>query len=267
MPFFYLSFIVLLLRVFTLPGAMEGLSYYLKPDWSAITPMTILASMGQVFFSLGLGATWIFIYSSHLSDDQDLVSSSIWTAFGDTAAAFLAGLIVLPAVFAFGIDPASGPPLIFITLPEVFKQIPGGLIFAALFFFALLWVALLSAIPGFEIVIDAFEEKFGWERKKTTIFMIVLEFILGLPTMYNLDFLTYNDLFWGSTMLPIGSFIAIITFTWVLGRSKAFEELRKGSKIRFSGTIETLMFYWIKFVLPIFIILTLLWGWYSFFTS
>ncbi|USG99850.1 sodium-dependent transporter [Thermococcus argininiproducens] len=267
MPFFYLSFIVLILRVFTLPGAMDGLAYYLKPNWSAITPMTILASMGQVFFSLGLGATWIFIYGSHLSDDQDLVSSGVWTAFGDTAAAFLAGLVVLPAVFAFGIDPASGPPLIFITLPEVFKQIPGGLIFAALFFLALFLVAVLSAIPGFEIVIDAFEEKFGWDRKKTTIFMIVIEFILGLPTMYNLNFLLYNDLFWGSTMLPIGSLIAIITFTWILGRSKAFEELRKGSKTKFKGTLETVLFYWIKFVLPIFIILTLLWGWYSFFTS
>lgn len=267
MPFFYVAFLILIVRVLTLPGASEGLAYYLKPDWSMITPMTVLASMGQVFFSLGLGATWIFIYGSYLSDEQNLVSSGIWTAIGDTAAAFIAGLVILPAVFAFHIDPTSGPPLIFITLPEVFKQIPGGLIFAALFFLALFLVAILSAIPGFEIVIDAFREKFGWDRKKTVGFMIVLEFLLGLPTMYNLNFLLYNDLFWGSTMLPIGSLIAIITFAWVLGRTRAFEELKKGSNVRFGGTGETILYYWVKFVIPVFIVLTLFWGWYSFFTS
>ncbi|MEM4486189.1 MAG: sodium-dependent transporter [Zestosphaera sp.] len=267
MPFFYLSFFVLLVRVLTLPGAADGLSYYLRPDWSLLTPMTFLASLGQVFFSLGLGSTWIFIYGSYLSDNQDLVSAGIWTAFGDTGAAFIAGLVVLPAVFAFGIDPSSGPSLLFITLPEVFKLIPGGMIFAALFFFALFLVAILSAVPGFEIVIDAFREWFGWSRKRTTIFMLVLEFLLGLPTMLDVNFITYNDIFWGSTMLPIGSLIAIITFTWVLDRSKAFEELHKGSKIKFDGLLGAVIYNWLKYVVPIFMILVLIWGWYSFLTS
>jgi NSS family neurotransmitter:Na+ symporter len=267
MPFFYLSFVILMIRSLTLPGAAGGLTYYLRPDWSMITPMTFLASLGQVFFSLGLGSTWIFIYGSYLSEDQDLVSAGIWTAFGDTGASFIAGLVVLPAVFAFGIDPSSGPPLLFITLPEVFKLIPGGMIFAALFFLALFLVAILSAVPGFEIVVDAFREWFGWDRKRTTIFMLVLEFLLGLPTMIDVNFIMYNDIFWGSTMLPIGSLIAIITFTWVLGRSKAFEELSKGSKTKFDGLLGTIVFNWLKYIVPIFMILVLVWGWYSFLTS
>ena len=155
----------------------------------------------------------------------------------------------------------------FITLPEVFKQIPGGLIFAALFFFALFLVAVLSAIPGFEIVIDAFKEWFGWDRKKTTALMAIVEFLLGIPSMYSLNFLLYNDLFWGSTMLPIGSLFALITFAWVLGRSKALSELKKGSKFKLSPGFETFLYYWIKYVVPIFVILVLVYGWISFFSG
>jgi len=267
MPFFYVAFIILLVRVLTLPGADKGLAYYLRPDWSMLTPMTILAALGQVFFSLGLGATWIFIYSSYISDDQDLISSGLWTAFGDTVAAFIAGLVVLPAVFVFNIDPTSGPPLLFITLPEVFKQIPGGAIFATLFFLALFLVAVLSAIPGFEIVIDAFREWFGWSRKKTTIFMVVIEFLLGLPSMYSVDYLLYNDLFWGSTMLPIGSIFAMVTFAWILGKGKALSELKKGSKIKLSSGFENFLYYWVKFVLPVFVVLVIIYGWISFFSG
>ena len=267
MPFFYIAFIIIMIRSLTLPGAMNGLLYYLKPNWSMVTPMTFLATTGQIFFSLGLGSTWIFIYSSHLSDKQSIFSAGTWTAVGNTIASFIAGLAILPAVFAFNINPSSGPPLIFITLPDIFNKIPGGLIFGAIFFLALFLVAVLSAIPGFEIVIDAFQEKFGWSRKKTTFFMVIIEFLLGLPTMYSVEFLFYNDLFWGSTMLPIGSLISIITFGWIYKKRKAFEELRKASNIHLNGLMGTTLFYWVKYVLPIFIIITLIWGWYSFFSS
>jgi len=116
-------------------------------------------------------------------------------------------------------------------------------------------------------VIDAFREWFGWSRKKTTIFMVVIEFLLGLPSMYSVDYLLYNDLFWGSTMLPIGSIFAMVTFAWILGKGKALSELKKGSKIKLSSGFENFLYYWVKFVLPVFVVLVIIYGWISFFSG
>lgn len=151
MPLVYAVLLLIMARALTLPNAVEGLYFYLRPEWSLLTPVTLLTATGQVFFSLGLGATWIFMYGSYIDDDRSVVEAGGWTAFGDTLASFIAGLAILPTVYAFGVDPGSGPPLLFITLPEIFKMMPMGVMLASLMFLGLLFAAILSAIPAFEI--------------------------------------------------------------------------------------------------------------------
>ncbi|MCS7109006.1 MAG: sodium-dependent transporter [Sulfolobales archaeon] len=268
MPFVYVTLLIILARAVTLPNAIEGLYFYLKPDWSMLTPITLLAAAGQVFFSLGLGATWIFIYGSYISDERSVVEAGGWTAFGDTLASFIAGLAILPTVYAFGINPASGPPLLFITLPEIFKVMPMGLALASLLFLGLLFAATLSAVPAFEIFADAMAE-FGLSRRKAIALMAFIELLLGIPSMLSVDVILYNDLIWSSA-LQIGSLLAITAFTYALGKNKALEELSKSSTLSKnikSTHLGDIIYYWIKYFIPTIILIILIYGWYSWFTS
>jgi len=266
MPLVYIILVILAVRSLTLPNAFEGLTYYLAPDWSKVSGMTVLAAVGQVFFSLGLGSTWIFIYGSYMAEKESSVEAGAWTAFGDTLASFLAGLAILPATFAFGINPASGPPLVFITLPEIFKRLPLGQLLSTLFFLGLLIAALLSAVPGFEIFVDALSS-LGVSRFKSLAVMAVIELALGIPSMASIDILLYNDLFWGTTMLPIASLISIITFGWILRADDALKTLAENSTIFSSkSTLLKVIYYWAKYILPVFVISVILHGWYSWFS-
>jgi len=266
MPLVYAILVILVIRSLTLPNAFEGLTYYLTPNWSKLDGMVVLAAMGQVFFSLGLGSTWIFIYGSYMSKEGSGVEAGAWTAFGDTLASFLAGLAVLPATFAFGIDPASGPPLIFITLPEVFKKLPLGHLLSTLFFLALLIAAILSAVPGFEIFVDALGS-LGVSRVKSLLIMTVIELLLGIPSIISVDILLYNDLFWGTTMLPIASVVSLVTFGWVLSADEALEALSgRATTLSNSPVLLRFTYYWVKYVLPVFVVLVIIHGWYSWFT-
>lgn len=266
MPLVYLILVILAVRSLTLPNAVEGLRYYLMPDWGKLNEMTVLAAMGQVFFSLGLGSTWIFIYGSYMASRSGSVAAGSWTAFGDTAASFLAGLVVLPTAFSFGVDPVSGPPLIFITLPEIFKVLPYGVLLSSMFFICLLIAAILSAVPGFEIFVDALRE-LGVPRLKALALMAVIELLLGIPSMISIDVLLYNDLFWGTTMLPVASLMSLMTFGWILRKDEALS-MMAGDSVMFSKhpTLLMMLYHLIKYVLPIFIVLIILQGWYSWFS-
>ncbi|MEM2444506.1 MAG: sodium-dependent transporter, partial [Sulfolobales archaeon] len=268
MPIVYVVLLMILFKAVTLPNAIEGLYFYLRPEWSLLTPITLLAAAGQVFFSLGLGATWIFIYGSYIGDDRSTIEAGGWTAFGDTLASFIAGLAILPTVYAFGIDPNSGPPLLFITLPEIFKVLPMGMLLASLMFLGLLFAATLSAVPAFEIFADALQE-LGWSRKKSIITLAAIELVLGIPSMLSVEIILYNDLIWSSA-LQIGSLIAITVFAHILGKNKALLELSKSSKVGkhfMSSYVGNFIYYWIKYFVPSIIILILIYGWYSWFTS
>lgn len=266
MPLVYAILIILVARSLTLPNAFGGLTYYLAPNWSKLDGMVVLAALGQVFFSLGLGSTWIFIYGSYMTEGESSVEAGTWTAFGDTLAAFLAGLAILPATFSFSISPASGPPMIFITLPEIFKRLSLGQLLSTLFFLGLLIAALLSAVPGFEIFVDALGS-LGISRIESLLIMAIIELVLGLPSMVSIDVLLYNDLFWGTTMLPIASLISLITFGWVFRVDEALKALAEKSAI-FSNSPKLLkaIYYWVKYILPVFIILVIIHGWYSWFS-
>jgi len=152
MPLLFIFIIIIAIRSCTLPGAGAGLNYYLNPDLSLINGGVILAAMGQVFFSLSLGMGCMITYGSYLGKDTSLTQSAWMIPTLDTLVAFLAGLAIFPAVFAFGMEPGSGPGLMFATLPQVFDQMPAGAFFSAMFFLLVIFAALTSAISLLEVV-------------------------------------------------------------------------------------------------------------------
>ena len=156
MPIFFIFFILLLIRVVMLPGAAEGYRYMFVPRWEELGNIqTWVYALGQAFFSLSLAGSGTIVYGSYLKKDIDVVSCAGNVALFDTCAALLAGMVVIPAVFAFGLDVGSGPPLMFITLPAVFQQIPFGALFAVIFFIAVIFAAVTSLMNLFETPIEA----------------------------------------------------------------------------------------------------------------
>ena len=156
MPLFFISFVILSGRVALMPGAWEGYKFILTPKWEElIDPMTWIWAMGQAFFSLSITGSGMIIYGSYLAKTEDIPHASAMTAILDTLAALVAGFAVIPAVYAFGLDPRSGPPLIFLTLPKVFAQMPAGRLFAALFFISVFFAGITSLINMLEVCGEA----------------------------------------------------------------------------------------------------------------
>ncbi len=146
--------VVLLVRALTLPGAMEGVSWYiLKFRLSDLTPAVVVGALGHMMFSLSLGGTFMVVYGSYLKPEETTAAPAIWTVAGDTGSALFAGLAIIPAVFAMGLEPTSGPGLIFSTLPKVFAALPLGWIFGALFFLGLMGAGYLSNVGAFEVLV------------------------------------------------------------------------------------------------------------------
>ncbi|HLE71488.1 MAG TPA: sodium-dependent transporter [Vicinamibacteria bacterium] len=259
MPLVFLSLLVVIVRSVTLPGAMEGIRFYLVPDLSKIDGPTVLAAMGQVFFSLSLGGTFFLLYGSYLRDDENLPVTAVQTAFGDMSAALLAGLAVLPAVFAMGVEPTSGPSLLFITLPGVFGAMPGGAFAGGLFFSAFFVAAFLSAVAGMEVLVDGARHYFGWSRGRALVVLVGADFFLSIPSMSSSDYLMWNDRLWGSTMQPVGSALTLIALGWFVSRGRALAEVNRGSSIR----VGDLWIFWIRWVIPISIAFILVYGWWA----
>jgi len=256
-PIFFILMIILMIRSLTLPGASAGIRYLITFDVSAFTGRTLLAVVGQVFFSMALGGTFMVTYGAYLRKDVRPVSLAVQTATGDLMAALLAAFLVIPAVFAAGLEPTSGPTLLFETLPVVFAAIPAGDLVATIFFFALALVAFLSAVAAIEVLVSPLVIRRGWSRKKAVWTVVTAAALLGIPSLLSIDYLMKSDLIWGSTMQPLGSLMALITVGWCVHRANAFEAagLTEGSRT------GRLWLVWIRFVVPIGVTLALLSGW------
>ncbi len=258
MPLVFVSLLVVIARSVTLPGAAEGLRFYLLPDLSKIDGPAVLAAMGQVFFSLSLGGTFFLLYGSYLRDEENIPVTAVQTAIGDMSAALLAGLAVLPAVFAMGVEPTSGPSLLFITLPGVFGAMPGGAFAGGLFFAAFFAAAFLSAVAGMEVLVDGAGHYFGWSRGRAVVVLVGADLLLSLPSMSSSSYLMWNDRLWGSTMQPVGSALTLIALGWFVSRGRSLAEVNRGSSIPVGG----LWVFWIRWVIPISIVLILVYGWW-----
>jgi NSS family neurotransmitter:Na+ symporter len=243
-PLLFGVLLLLIVRAITLPGAWAGVEWYLlKMAPGDIDAGVVLAALGQAIFSLALGGTFMVVYGSYLPPGQDLRSGAIWTAVGDTAAGLLAGLAIFPAVFAFGLEPAAGPGLIFFTLPQVFAAMPWGSLFAVLFFVGLLGVAWLSAIAALEVLVAGLADTLQLSRR-TSIWMAAGGvFLLSLPPTINLGLFVPWDLTFGSGMQTLGALLAVVTVGWAMVRAEALREL--GSRR---------LYLWVKWAIPAFLL-------------
>jgi neurotransmitter:Na+ symporter, NSS family len=191
MPALLVLILVVALRSVTLDGAWQGVVFYLTPDFTKITANTILAALGQAFFSLSIGWGIMVTYGSYLSKQTNIVSSAVWVGLMDTTVALLAGLMIFPAVFAFGKSPEAGPTLVFQVLPEVFNAIPGGAIVGAVFFLILMVAAITSTISMLEVPASYFIDEKKWTRKKAAVLIGILAFIVGVPAALSSGGSTY----------------------------------------------------------------------------
>lgn len=258
MPIVFLSLLLVIARSVTLPGASEGLRFFLVPDLAKVDPRVVLAALGQVFFSLSLGGTFFLVYGSYLRDDENIPRTAIQTTFADLGAALLGGLAIVPAVFAMGVEPTSGPRLLFITLPGVFARMPGGAVAGGIFFTALFLAAFLSAVAAMEVLVDGVREYLGWTRGRALALLVGTNFVVALPSMRSSAFLGWNDLIWGSTMQPVGSALTLVALGFYVSRGKALAEINRGSTIGVGG----LWIFWVRWVIPVAIVVILIYGWW-----
>jgi NSS family neurotransmitter:Na+ symporter len=254
-----------------MPGAMDGVLYYITPDFSKFSMTTVLAAMGQLFYSMSLAMGIMITYGSYMKKEVSITSAVKQIEVFDSGVAFLAGMMVIPAVFSFsGGDQAAlgkGPGLMFVTLPKVFASIPGiaGSIVGALFFLLVLLAALTSSISLMETVVSIFRDKFGWGRKSTCLFVLVLSIILGLPSSLGFglwkDFsfagmtiLDMFDFFSNSILMPIVALLTCWFIGYVIGPKTLTDEVEISGKF---GR-KKLFVIMIRYIAPICILLILL---------
>ncbi|GAB6158529.1 sodium-dependent transporter [Desulfotomaculum varum] len=230
MPGLFIILLILLVRSLTLEGAAEGIRFLTIPDWSKLgDPVTWVQALGQAFFTVSLGGAAMLVYGSYLRETEDIPSSALHTAFWTTIASLLAAFVTIPSAFAFGQDPQAGPPLLFITIPYIFKTMAGGYIFGALFFLAVVFAAISSAINLMEVPVEAIMDRFNMSRVKASVLVAVLGFLVGIPMDLNLNlFGKFADLV-TIYIVPFGAVLASIVFFWVYGVERARAQVNKGA--------------------------------------
>ncbi len=245
MPLLLGVLVVLIVRSLTLPGALEGVRWMFSFDLAALDAPVLMAALGQAIFSLSLGGTFMVVYGSYLDSDAPLGRSALWTALGDSSAGILAGLAIFPAVFALGLEPGSGPGLLFSTLPETFARIPAGAVFGLLFFVALAAAAFLSDIAAFEVLVAGLTDNTGLSRGKAIAVCAAAVFVLALPPMLSMEVFLPWDLTFGSGMQTLGALAAVCTVAWAMGRGRALAALGLSD-----GGSGRFLLLWIRWVVP-----------------
>ena len=243
MPVLFILLLALIIYANFLPGSGKGLSFYLNPDFSKITGKVILAALGQAFFSLSLGMGLMVTYGSYISKEDNLISSGFFVALTDTLIAIMAGLIIFPALFAMGENPAAGPGLVFKVLPEIFARMPGGTFVGVVFFILLSIAALTSTISLLEVSTAYLVDEKKVARKIAVWIVGAVIFVVGLPSVLSqgavswlskpivgkMEFLSLMDFIWGNLSLAIGAFLLSIFVGWVWGAKYAVNELAQGN--------------------------------------
>lgn len=269
MPLLVVLIIVLDIRAITLDGAGEGLKFLFHPDFSKLTAEGVLSALGHAFFSLSLGMGTLVTYGAYIDSSNNLAKTAVQVTVADTLIAILAGVAIFPAVFAFGIEPSSGPGLVFITLPNVFQQMPGGFFFSILFFLLLTVAALTSSISILEVVVAYFKEELKIQRKLATIISTVIISIIGIfcslsmgileeYKLFDLNFFDLLDWVSANMLLPLGGLFISLFVGWYLGKDKVKEELSKGSVV--VKYLLSVFIFLIRYVAPVAIAIVFLNG-------
>ena len=260
MPAFFILFIFLAIRVSLFDGAIEGYKFLFVPKWEyLLNKETWIMAMGQAFFSLSITGSGMIVYGAYLKDDVDIPKASMQTAVFDTIAAMLAALAIMPAVFSFGIDPVSGPSLMFLTLPEVFKQMPLGNFFALFFFISVAFAGITSLINMLEAVCESWQNRFHISRKKAVLLCGMITFIVSVCIENGdvvgkwMDVVTIY-------IIPFAALLGAITIYYVLGWNDLKQELDKGRKKPVGPTFKFLGKYVYVFLAIIILILGILYN-------
>lgn len=281
MTLLFALIIMLIIKAVTLPNAGEGLKFYLLPDFQRMQEIglweTVFAAMSQAFFTLSLGVGSMAIFGSYISKQRSLFGESINIATLDTALSLLAGLIIFPACFAFGVDPGEGPGLVFVTLPNIFNAMGGGQIWGALFFLFMTFAAYSTVIAVFENIIAFGMDLWGWSRQKSALINTFLMIILALPCILGFNVLKgfqplgegtmvldLEDFILSYNLLPLGSLVYLLfcvtRFGW--GFDNYLKEVNTGEGIKLPRAFKP-YFQW---VLPVIILIVLIQGYINFFS-
>lgn len=274
----FLILLILCIRSVTLPGASEGLRFYLIPDFARFTENgvgnTIFAAMGQAFFTLSLGIGAMAIFGSYIGKDHTLTGETINICLLDTLVAFLAGLIIFPSCFAFGVDPGQGPGLVFITLPNIFNQMVGGRIFGVLFFVFMTFAAQSTIIAVFENIISFSMDLFGTSRKKAVLINGIAIILLSLPCVFGFNIWSdFQPLGAGSTiqdledfivsnnLLPLGSMVYLLfcTSRYGWGWKNFLAEADTGKGVKFPAWARV----YVSYILPLIVLFIFIMGYYQ----
>lgn len=255
MPLLFVLLLVLLIYALQTEGAATGLEFLLRPQWEKLGRTAILEALGQALFSLSLGMGAMITYGSYLSRQSNLVGCTFYVAIGDTLVAVLAGLVVFPLVFSFGLEPSAGPGLIFQTLPIAFAQMPAGYWVALAFFVLLSFAALTSSISLLEVACAYFVDEQGWSRNRASWTLGGVIFLLGIPSALSGEFLGFMDGLATNYLLPMGALLIAVFTGWALTHAERREEFNAGESSAFRFACWSFL---IRFVSPVALILIFL---------
>ncbi len=263
--------VVLAIHSFTMDGAKEGLSFYLKPDFSKVSGSVVVAAMNQAFFTLSIGMGSMAIFGSYIDKEHSLLGESINVVILDTFVAIVSGLIIFPACFTYGVDSASGPSLIFVTLPNIFNNMSNGRLWGALFFLFMSFAAFSTVLAVFENISACFRDITGWSRKKTSVILCIGLFLLSLPCALGFNIwsgvtpfgegtgiMDLEDFIVSNCLLPLGSIVfvlfAVLKKGW--GWDNFIKEANTGKGLKMKNWMRLYM----TIVLPLIIIVIFIVG-------
>lgn len=260
MPAFFILFIFLAIRTAFLPDAIEGYKFLFIPKWEyLLRKETWIMAMGQAFFSLSITGSGMIVYGAYLKDDVDIPLASMQTALFDTIAALLAALAIMPAVFSFHIDPVSGPSLMFLTLPEVFKKIPFGQFFALFFFISVAFAGITSLLNMLEAVCESWQNRFHISRKKAVLLCGAITIFISI-CIENKDVVgAWMDIV-TIYIIPFSALLGAFTIYYIFGWNNLKKELDKGRKKPIGSTFKFLGKYIYIFLAFIIFILGILYN-------
>lgn len=267
-----LGILIIFIAIYSisLPGASAGVEYLVKPDWSKLTPSTFSYALGQSFYSLSLGVGCVVVYSSFMKKSDNILASGGWTAVFDTFFAIIAGFAVMPAVFAANIEPASGPSLVFETLPYIFFQMGQqapvlSRIITIMFFLAILVAALTSSISMFEVCVEHMSDHYKMPRKKAAIWFFAGTWVLG--SLCCLSFGALEDVkIFGNTifstcdilssnyLMTLTALVMSIFVGWKMDKSEVRDEFTNGGTLKWNARIYNSLHFVVKWIVPIMII-------------
>ena len=268
MPILFLFLIILAIRAILLPGAGAGLDFLFKPNFENVKSTVFLDAMGQAFFSLSVGMGCLITYGSYFNKNINLPKTAVQVSVLDTLVAIISGMIIFPAAFALTANPSTivdelvtgGPGLLFITIPELLNQMPGSMIWSAMFFCLLALAALTSTISLMEVVTIYISEEYRMSRKKSTLLVTIGVIILGVISSYSTGFFNILDVSTAKYMLPAGGLFISIFVGWYLNKRIVTAELTNEGKLKFGIAFLKVYVFLLRYVAPTAILAIFIYG-------